>query len=202
MPIDFDYFSSVLASVARDLSADQIIFEGLLSNAKSKQKLSTIILRNKINTDVLSQLTYIAQNLSASQMQSVSLIKAIEQSTNTFDSKTLNFKLDRNKPLLDVLADQNILVATLKVIFCLLKLENPKNKNIDISFRRRGGYVSMRIVGANAESNIAYLDDVIGLLNTIFLIYGAKSDWRLQSHKRVVFIRLYLAKQITLGYNN
>jgi len=121
MPIDFDYFSSVLASVARDLSADQIIFEGLLSNAKSKQKLSTIILRNKINTDVLSQLTYIAQNLSASQMQSVSLIKAIEQSTNTFDSKTLNFKLDRNKPLLDVLADQSILVATLKVIFCLNK---------------------------------------------------------------------------------
>jgi len=60
----------------------------------------------------------------------------------------------------------------------------------------------MRIVGANAESNIAYLDDVIGLLNTIFLIYGAKSDWRLQSHKRVVFIRLYLAKQIALGYNN
>jgi len=202
MTIDFDYFSSVLASVTRDLSADQIIFEGLLSNLKSKQKLSAIILRNKINTEVLSQLSYIAQNLSASQMQSVSLIKAIEQSTESFDSKSLSFTLDRNKPLLDVLADKDILVASLRVIFCLIKLENTKNKSIGIGLRRRGNYVSVRIIGAIPESGISYSEDVINLMNSIFALYGAKAEWRIQSQKRTVFIRLYLAKQITLGYNN
>ena len=202
MPIDFEYLSSVMASVARDISADQIILEGLLSETTSQQKLSRIILRNKINIDVLSQITYIAQNMSASQIQPVSLIKAIEKSTDSFDKKNLSFKLERDRPLLDVLADKDILVAVLRVIFCLVKLESPKNKVIAIGLRRRGNYVSMRISGGAIEFGTSYLDDVSGLMNSILAIYGAKSEWRMQSQKRVVFLRLYLAKQITLGYNN
>jgi hypothetical protein len=202
MHIDFDYFSSVLASVARDISADQIIVEGMLLKPSQPSKLKRIILRNKLNTEILAQLVYIAQNQSDSQIQPISLLSAIESSINGFDLKNQKFELDRSKPLIDILADKGIVVSVLRIIFCLLKLENPALKTISIGFRRRGSYVSMRISADKQENTVSYLDDVTELINAIFTSYGAKMEWRMQEQKRAVFLRLHLAKQIPLGYNN
>ena len=202
MHIDFDYFSFVLASVARDISADQIILEAMLTKPAHPGKIKRTIQRNKLNTEILTQLVYIAQNQADSQLQPISLLSAIESSFSGFDLKNYKFELDRSKPLMDILADKGIVVSVLRIIFCLLKLENPSLKNVAISFRRRGGYVSMRIVGAKQENPVSYLDDVTALINAIFTNYGAKMEWRIQKQTRAVFLRLHLAKQISLGYNS
>lgn len=201
MPIDFDYFSSVIASVIRDIASDQIILESTILYG-NKSKLSKIVLRNKFNIDILSQLAYIAQNLSSSQMRSSSLLKAIEFSTQPFDSKILKFHLDRNRPLLDVLVDKDILVSTLRILFCLLKYENPQTKEVDISFRRRGGYVSMRVSSKEPDIDISYIDDLIPLINSILGLYGARLEWKVLATQRIIYVRLLLAKQISLGYNS
>lgn len=202
MHIDFDYFSSVLASVSRDLSADQIILESKLIKPGHTARLNRVILRNKLNTEILGQLIYIAQNQPDSQIQPISLLSAIESSITGFDSRIQKFELDRSKPLIDILADKGILVSVLRIIFCLLKLENPSLKVIGISFRRRGGYVSMKIVAGNQNSPVSYLDEVQTLINALFTSYGAKLEWRIQDQARAVFLRLHLAKQISLGYNS
>ena len=201
MSVDFDYFSSVIASVARDIASDQIILEGTILSG-NKSKISKIVLRNKLNIDTLSQLAYIAQNLSSSQMRASSLLKAIEFSTQPFDSKVLKFHIDRNKPLLDVLVDKDILVSTLRILFCLLKYESPKTKDVGISLRRRGGYVSMRVTSKEPDVDISYADDIVALINSILGVYGAKLEWKILAGQRIIYVRLLLAKQISLGYNS
>lgn len=201
MSVDFDYFSSVIASVTRDIASDQIILEGTILSG-NKSKISKIVLRNKLNIDTLSQLAYIAQNLSSSQMRASSLLKAIEFATQPFDSKVLKFHIDRNKPLLDVLVDKDILVSTLRILFCLLKYESPQFKDVGISLRRRGGYVSMRVVSREPDVDISYADDLVALLNSILGLYGAKLEWKVLAGQRIVYVRLLLAKQISLGYNS
>ena len=201
MSIDFDFFSRVIAGIVRDIASDQIILEGnILSGCNNKT--SKIILRNKLNIDILSQLAYMAQNISSSQMQASSLLKSIEFSTHPFDSKVLKFNIDRNKPLLDVLVDRDILVSVLRILFCLLKYENPQIKDLGISLRRRGGYVSMRVESAYPKIDIAYVEDLVTLINSVLGLYGAKLEWRVLSGKRIAYVRLLLAKQISLGYNS
>ena len=201
MTIDFDYFSSVIASVVRDIASDQIILESSILSG-NKSRLSMIVLRNKLNIDILSQLAYIAQNLSSSQMRASSLLKAIEFSTQPFDSKVLKFHIDRNRPLLDVLVDKDILVSILRMLFCLLKYESPRAKDVGISLRRRGGYVSMRVASKDPDINISYTDDIVALINSLLGLYGAKLEWKILAGQRIIYVRLLLAKQISLGYNS
>ena len=119
MQLDFDYFSMVLAGVVRAVTDDQIVIDQAVSETTPK-KLGKSILRNRYNTQVLSQLVYLGQYLGSSSAQAVGLLEAFEKALASLNAEEHKVSIDRNKPLVDVLADKNVLIAELPTHLSLL----------------------------------------------------------------------------------
>lgn len=200
MTYGFESLEQVLAGVVGCIAADQIILEHGLSIGKPNSA-TAILLRNKFNLTLLSQLLFLAQNQPEISVKAVSLISCINKASNEFDSSSLELNIERDKPLIDVLADKKCLTACLVIILCLIKLENLTTRKIKVGIRRRGGYVSVKFEAGVSKSNPSYLGPVLAYTDHVLSAYSGNLDWRLVYKKRVVFLRLGLAKQMPLDYN-
>lgn len=200
MDIDFDYFSLVLSGVARAITDDQMILEHQVTSSPTMID-SILVSRNRYNTNILSQLVNIGRNASDLKIQTVGLLEVLESVTKGFDQDQVRASINRTRPLVNILSDQKILITILKIIFCLMKVENLNNKNFSLNLRRREGYVSLRIEAAEIKSEPGYLEDVVGFINLILLPLGGSVRWLSKFSHRIVFIKFHLSSQMALRYN-
>lgn len=200
MNLDSEYLSLVLSGVVQSVTSDQILIEHALSDPSGKASPS-LVLRNKYNTDLLNRIVFIGINIAAASSQAVSLLDCFEQTLKQFDSRQIAVRIERDKPLLDVLSDPKILVSIIGMVICLLKLENTSLKKIGVGLRRRGGYVSIRFTAGKVRTQLNYQKDLIDFINHILSYNGSRLSWSQKSLSRTAYLRLRLSNQMPLSYN-
>lgn len=204
MHFDSSIYSLVLTELASRISSDQIIIEELLRGSKNKissRKINSLVSRNRYNILILSELIFIGRHIPDTGLKNTSLLDCVQKASAIFNNQIVDIENSREKPLIDVIGDKYVLIAVLKILLSLLILEDNSLKKMRISFRRRGDFVTIKVIGGVHNSPNLFYKDLENLINSILKNYSASARFTVQSKLRIAFIRLYLSNQISLGYN-
>jgi hypothetical protein len=203
MNFDYDFYNLVLSEVSTRIASDQIIIESKIDSNEvgASPDLKKIIRRNRINILLLSEFIYIGRNFQDSSMGTTNIIEAIKISESTYSESNVKILINRAKPLIDVMGDKKIVSSLIKIILALVILEDSNLKKINISIRRRGDYVTLRIDGGKVVNHDLFLKDSANLASILFNSFGAKLRISKQNEKRLVFLRMHLSNQMPLQYN-
>jgi hypothetical protein len=203
MNFDYDFDNLVLSEVSTRIASDQIIIESKIDSNEvgASPDLKKIIRRNRINILLLSEFIYIGRNFQDSSMGTTNIIEAIKISESTYSESNVKILINRAKPLIDVMGDKKIVSSLIKIILALVILEDSNLKKINISIRRRGDYVTLRIDGGKVVNHDLFLKDSANLASILFNSFGAKLRISKQNEKRLVFLRMHLSNQMPLQYN-
>jgi hypothetical protein len=204
MNINFEIYNLVLSEISTHISSDQIIIEDCLKAKESRlsrSKLNSLINRNKYNILLMSQLVFICRYIADAGLKNTSLINSVQSAGKIFDNQLIEVESSREKPLIDVIGDKTILISIIKILLSLIMLEDIKTKKVKLSFRRRGDYVTLKMIGGSISQTEIFYKDIENLLNSILVNYSASVKFIIKSGFRVVFLRLHLSNQMSLGYN-
>jgi hypothetical protein len=203
MNFDYDFYNLVLSEVSTRIASDQIIIESKVDSNEvgASPDLKKIIRRNRINILLLSEFIYIGRNFQDSSMGTTNIIEAIKISESTYNESNVKILINRAKPLIDVMGDKKIVSSLIKIILALVILEDSNLKKINISIRRRGDYVTLKIDGGKVVNHDLFLKDSANLASILFNSFGAKLRISKQNEKRLIFLRMHLSNQMPLQYN-
>ena len=206
MALDYESFNLVVASIVRRITSDQLIIEHCLStdygdSANLSPNHNEIILRNKFNIDLLNQIIYIGQNIDSAEGTITSLMAAFDRAAQADRAAGIKITPNRNRPLLNVISDRDIIASVVKVIILLIILEDLSIKKIAIDLRCRSGYVSVRIKGGRVSDSMNFGVDIVEFINTLLIRHGGSLRWRKSGEMRLVYMRLSLSNQIPFSYN-
>jgi len=203
MNFDYDFYNLVLSEVSTRIASDQIIIESKVDSNEvgASPDLKKIIRRNRINILLLSEFIYIGRNFQDSSMGTTNIIEAIKISESTYKESNVKILINRAKPLIDVMGDKKIVSSLIKIILALVILEDSNLKKINISIRRRGDYVTLKIDGGKVVNHDLFLKDSANLASILFNSFGAKLRISKQNEKRLIFLRMHLSNQMPLQYN-
>lgn len=204
MNFDFDLYNLVLSEISARIASDQLIIEDVINNSNtnlSKVKTSQLISRNKCHIFMLSELIFIGRHKPELGLKNTSLIDSIQKASKIFDSRLIEIETAREKPLVDVIGEKSVLVGVIKILLSMLILESPTIKKLKISFRRRGDFVTVKLIGGKSIDTKLFYRDFERLLNNILGDYSSTVRFTIKSSTRQVFLRMHLSNQISIGYN-
>ncbi len=204
MNFDYDFYNLVLSEIVARIASDQLIIENelekLVSGEKS-QKLQDIIKRNRVNVLLLDDFVYIGRHFEDSPIGTNNLMDAIKIAETAFGGAKIKLHKNRTKPLINVIGDKKIISSLIKIVLAIVLLEDIKIKKINLSIRRRGDFVTLKIEGGNIINHDLFLKDSATLASNLINYYGAHIRFASIKQKRVVFVRLHLSNQMPLLYN-
>jgi hypothetical protein len=150
---------------------------------------------------MLSELIFIGRQKPELGLKNTSLIDSIQKASKIFDRRLIEIETAREKPLVDVIGEKNVLIGVIKILLSLLILESPSIKKLKISFRRRGDFVTVKLTGGKAIDTELFYRDLEKLLNNILSDYSSSVRLTIKTGIRQVFLRIHLSNQISIGYN-
>lgn len=183
--------------MAQRIAADQIIQEGAITRLADQKVFERGIRRCQLHTRLLQLVLQINSEVAGGESQSVDLVKLLKQ-TQLASEDIVRITIQRIKPMLNVLAEENSLYACFRIVAILLLLQDPRLKQININLRCRNGYVSVKFGGGRA-TNLQLLDkELISMIGVVLGSSGGSVSWSKKAEKRIVFIRLNLSSQLHL----
>ncbi len=205
MLFDYDYFNFILSELVGRIASDQLIIEAALGPNDIKvtppRLIKILVKRNKLNIDLASQLLFISRQIGDFSIRTANLVEAISLAEASFEGVAVRIRTDRVKPLVDVMGEVRAISSIIRIILDIIILEDLQAKDLSISLRRRGDYVTVRIGGSKALSVNQFLKDVVDFVDKLIKTYGGSIRFVNYQGQRVVFVRMQLSNQIPLLYN-
>ncbi len=205
MLFDYDYFNFILSELVGRIASDQLIIEAALGPNDIKvippRLIKILVKRNKLNIDLASQLLFISRQIGDFSIRTANLVEAISLAEASFEGFAVRIRTDRVKPLVDVMGEVRAISSIIRIILDIIILEDLQAKDLSISLRRRGDYVTVKIAGSKALNANQFLKDVVDFVDKLIKTYGGSIRFVNYQGQRVVFIRMQLSNQIPLLYN-
>lgn len=192
--IEFDWVISLLV---QNIAADLMIQEEAMSGINDARIFRKAIRRCQLHTRLLQLVLQIKQRQANGSIGSTDLIQVLSQ-IEASSADLVKISVNRSKPLLNVLCEEKLLDACLRLGVILLLLEDSNLSHIYIGLRNRSGYVSVRFDGGRIKNSQLLDRQLLALLSHVISRFGGGVVVKSNHGKRRLYVRLNLSNQLNL----